>query len=97
LIGRTDIGPVRCPECRQLCSSLGPTIEIPPKRDVAGWNRLRERVARGHVAAVDDEYKKSVRRRHDLEQRIRELEGRPSSPGRDELVKQLRAELVAKA
>jgi hypothetical protein len=68
---------------------------MPPKRDVAAWNRLREQVSQLHIAAAEDRFKESVRRRHDLEQRIRELENRPTNPGRDALIKELRAQLAA--
>jgi len=95
LIGGTGVGRVRCPHCREPCHFLGPTIEMPPKRDVAAWNRLREQVSQLHIAAAEDRFKESVRRRHDLEQRIRELENRPTNPGRDALIKELRAQLAA--
>ncbi len=97
LIGSTAVGDVRCPRCRQACHFLGPTIEIPPKRDAAAWERLREHVANVHAAAAEDRFKESVRRRHDLEQRIQELETRPPNAGRDALIKELRAKLAAGA
>src|SRR4029079_2005213 len=97
LIGSTGVGNVRCPKCREACHFLGPTIEIPPKRDVAAWDRLRDQVANVHAAVAEDRFKESVRRRHDLEQRIRELETRPSNPGRDALIRELRAQLEAGA
>jgi hypothetical protein len=97
LIGSKNVGCVRCPSCREVCHFLGPTVKIPPKRDLTAWNELREKVATFHVAAVEDRFKDSVRRRHDLEQRIRELESRPPNPSRDALVKKLRAELAANA
>jgi hypothetical protein len=75
---------------------LGPTIEIPPKRDVRAWNRLREQVVTVHAAAIQSQLNVSVRRRHDLEQRIRDLEQRPSNPGRDALIKELRERLAGK-
>jgi len=63
-------------------------------RDVVGWNRLRDEVALLSATVAEDRFKESVRHRHDLEQRIRELECRESNPGRDELIKRLRAELA---
>lgn len=97
LIGSTGVGNVRCRKCRQACQFLGPTIEIPPKRDLAAWDRLRTQVANVHTATAEDRYKESVRHRHDLEQRIRELETRPSNRGRDALIKKLRSQLAADA
>ena len=95
LIGDTGVGHVRCPHCRESCQFLGPTIEIPPKRDVAGWGRLRETVERIRAKETESRFQRSVRLRHDLEQRIRDLENRPQSAGRDALIKQLRADLAA--
>src|SRR5687767_3634486 len=74
LIGSRDVGRVRCPHCAAACNFLGPTIEAPPKRDIAAWDRLRNEVEQVHAAETEARFKESVRRRHDLEQRIRELE-----------------------
>jgi hypothetical protein len=89
------MGDVRCSRCHQACQFLGPSIEIPPKRDVAAWERLREQVNLAHTNAAADRFKDSIRRRHDIEQQIRELEGRPSNPGRDSAIKELRRKLAA--
>ena len=97
LIGSTGVGNVRCPRCRDACQFLGPSIEIPPKRDTGAWVQLRDRVADLHATATDERLRESVRHRHDLEQRIRELQARPANPGRDALIKQLRAELAGEA
>jgi hypothetical protein len=75
---------------------LGPTIEIPPKRDLRAWSRLREQVVTVHAAAIESQLKASVRRRHDLEQRICDLEQRPPNSGRDALIKELRERLAGK-
>src|SRR5579871_2890056 len=88
---------IKCPTCKQACHFLGPSIEVPPKRDVDAWNRLREQISTMHAAKAEDRFKESVRRKHDLEQRIRELESRTPNPGRDELIKELRAKLAAAA
>ena len=45
------------------------------------------------AAATNARYEQAVRRRHDLEQRIRELEARPDNPGRATLIRRLREEL----
>jgi hypothetical protein len=94
LVGSRGTGRVRCPKCREICHFLGPSIEIPPKDDVAAWVVLRDQVAQFHHAAAEERIKERVRRKHDLEQRIRELESRPPNPGRNALVKKLRAQLA---
>jgi hypothetical protein len=95
LIGSTKVGHVPCPKCGQQCRFLGPTVEIPPKRDISRWHDLQMAVETFHLNQVDSRFRDSVRRQHDLEQRIRELQGRPRSPGRDHLIKELRARLAA--
>src|SRR5690349_7331482 len=68
LIGDTMTGRVRCPHCRRACQFLGPSIAIPPKRELASWRRLQEEVAqfRRDLAAADQ--KTATRKKHDLEQ-----------------------------
>ena len=95
LIGSTGVGRVRCPCCGRACRFLGPTIEVPPKRDVAGWRRLREQVNAFRVKAVEARDRRAVRGRHDLEQRIGDLQSRPPNAGRDRLVRRLREKLAA--
>lgn len=95
LVGSTAVGGVRCPGCRQACHFLGPAIEIPPRRETRRWARLREQIARVHAATVDQRFREYVRRGHELEQRIRDLESRPPSPGRDELIRVLQGKLAA--
>jgi len=86
---------VPCPLCGQPCRFLGPTIEIPPKRAEAAWDELRSEVDKFHASQVDRRSRKLVRSRHDLEQRIRELQGRPKSAGREQLIKELQEQLGA--
>jgi hypothetical protein len=95
LIGSTDLEDVRCPTCHQPCRFLGPTMELPRKRDAAAWPRLRKHVDRTRIAAVEDEQVRSARHRHTLEKRIRSLKSRPASPSRDATTRDLRAELAA--
>jgi hypothetical protein len=85
---------LRCPRCRKPCQFLGPTIEIPAKSDAKAWRKLRDEVWQVHAEIQEIPFKHSVRRRHNLEKRIRDLKAKPKSKGRDELIKQLREELV---
>jgi hypothetical protein len=47
--------------------------------------------------ALDDRFKGSVRRRHGLEQKIRDFESRPANPDRDKEIEKLREQLAAGA
>ena len=94
LIGDTMTGRVRCPHCRSACQFLGPSIAIPPKRELASWRRLQEEVARFRQDLAAADQKSATRKKHDLEQRIRDLKSRPSSLGRVRLVKELEKELT---
>ena len=93
LIGDTMTGRVRCPHCRRACQFLGPSIAIPPKRELTSWRRLQAEILqfRQNLAAADQ--KSATRKKHDLEQRIRHLNGRPASSGRTRLVKKLGKDL----
>src|SRR5262245_3278781 len=82
LVGDIGSGDVRCRKCRQPCQFLGPTIEIPRKRDAVAWERLRHAITQSRITMTDERFRDDVRRRHDLEQRIRDLESRPKNPGR---------------
>ena len=72
---------------------------LPPVESVSGSNVLTAAGAKQFIMAPRHEgrFKEAVRRRHDLEQWIRDLESRPPNAGRDALVKRLRAELAAGA
>jgi hypothetical protein len=84
---------VRCPHCAKLCQFIGPTIKVPPKRDARAWRRFQERIVRLGIEALDERYKKSVRRRHELEKRIVELKTRPQSVGMRRLIAKVQEEL----
>ena len=93
LIGDVGAGLVRCVKCRELCVFLGPAIELPSKHDEKAWLRLRTQVSKKRSATQQQEYRQSVSYRHDLEHRIRELEDRPQSVGRERLIRQLKRRL----
>src|SRR6266513_462592 len=82
LIGSTGSGTVRCSNCHKACTFLGPALEIPPKHDVKGWKRLRERVWKICHAATEKYFEDMVRWRHKLEQKIEHLKSQPANPGR---------------
>ena len=93
LIGSIDVGNVRCPGCKEPCRFLGPTIEIPPKQESKKWKRLQAFVEGFCIEAASCRFKKAVRARHDLEQRIRDLMARDSNEGREELIAELKEQL----
>ena len=93
LVGDTVTGRVRCPHCRSACKFLGPSIAIPPKRLVTAWRRLEAEVAQFRQDVAANRRKSATRKKHDLEQRIRDLKSRPSSSGRARLIKELEKEL----
>ena len=93
LIGDTMTGRVRCPHCRSACQFLGPSIAIPPKRELTSWRRLQAEVTQFRQDVAADRQKSATRKKHDLEQRIRDLKSRPASSGRARLVKEFEKEL----
>jgi len=95
LIGRIDVGNVGCPDCKEPRRFLGPTIQIPPKQDSKKWKQLQELVESFCVEAEAARFRRAVRARHDLEQRIRDLMSRHPNEGRKQLVAQLKEQLDA--
>src|SRR5947207_10916400 len=79
LIGSIGSGGVLCRKCRQACLFLGPTVEIPPRRDVRGWKRLRERILKMRDAAKEMYFEDLVRWRHEVERKIEGLKDRPQN------------------
>ncbi len=94
LIGGTSIGTVKCSECHKLCNFLGPEIELPPKRDFKAWETLRQEVMLARQEALDDRHKRSIRLKHDLEQRIQELKDRGPDKERERLIKFLESQIA---
>jgi hypothetical protein len=93
LIGDIGAGRVRCPHCRSACQFLGPSIAIPPKRELTSWRRLQAEVTQFRQDVAADRRKSATRKKHDLERRIRDLKSRPVSSERTRLVKELEKEL----
>jgi hypothetical protein len=93
LMGGTGSGRVRCPHCRSVCQFLGPSIAIPPKRELASWRRLQAEITRLRLDEVARRKESATRKKHDLEHRILDIKSRPASSGRTRLVKKLEKEL----
>ena len=86
---------VTCPECKRPAVCLGTKIEVPPKSKPARWTALREGYYSAQRARERRTYAAQVRRRHDLERRLRDLSVLPDNEGRQSLIKRLRSELEA--
>ena len=92
LIGRT--GDILCTRCKRPCRFLGPTLEVPPKRNIAAWDRLRDWVNTHRTAEGEAAHLAAVHYGHELERRILALQRRPDSSGRNRLIKQLQEYLA---
>ena len=82
---------VRCARCGKPCRYLGERIPVPRKDNARGWATLSARITEHRLATADERYRLLVRSRHECEQRIRELSGRPHSPDRDRLIRELKS------
>ena len=91
LIGSTEVGRVPCPTCGELCQFLGPTIEVPPRRDLKGWERLRNRVERLGADGAEAQEKRRVRETHKIERTVADLQSRPANKQRAKLIKKLKS------
>src|SRR2546423_6356815 len=86
LIGSVDVSRVPCSKCGELCQFLGPTIEVPPKRDAKAWKLLRQKVARVYTKTNEEKFSRDIRRTHEIEKRIRELQSRHKNAGRLKII-----------
>ena len=84
---------VKCPSCGQRCQYLGRKIPVPPKSKLAAWRDLRTSMATIRTNWGVRQEREAVRRRHDVEKRITELELRQPNPSRDRLLTELRGRL----
>ena len=84
---------VACPKCGDPAVFLGTKIEVPPKSKASDWIALRDWYYSAAQAIERRIYAQQVRRRHDLERKIRDLTALPDNEGRASLVKRLRSEL----
>ncbi len=84
---------MRCPHCRGACQFLGPSIAIPPKRDLQSWKRLESDIVHFRLVEVERTKKDSTRKKHDIEQRVRDLKHRAPNAERSALIKELQKDL----
>jgi len=67
---------------------------VPARRRVAAWEALREALWLARASYEGWRHREDVRRRHDIEKKIVELERRPADPSRDRLLRELREKLA---
>lgn len=84
---------VPCPRCGRTCRGIGHRIPVPPKRDARAWAALRASQTAERLNRVELEQRDSVRRRHDLERQLAELESRPPDPHRRLAIRRLKRTL----
>jgi len=89
-IGST--GSTRCPHCGELCYFLGPSIPVPKKSNRKAWEKLRTSIMKKRAEVSSRRRKSLVRRKHDLEKQILDLEMRGPSEGRKGLLKKLKSQ-----
>jgi hypothetical protein len=85
---------VRCSDCGEPCSYLGYKIPVPSRRDRQGWDDLRAQLEHQALSERNEGECRATRAKHAIEREIAELERRPSDPGRDKLIRQLRKGLA---
>jgi len=94
LIGDIGAGRVRCPHCRRACQFMGPSIAIPPKRDLQSWKHLESDIIHFRLDEGERSKKERARKKHSIEQRVRDLKERPPSAQRSSLIKELQRDLM---
>lgn len=84
----------RCPSCGNECSCLGYKIPIPPRHDERAWSELLDQSREQALRTLADRREENVRLVHELERQIVELSRRPSNPGRERTLSELRSRLA---
>lgn len=85
---------VTCATCGEPCLCLGDRLALPPRRNVAEWAALEERVQAASTWIAEEGYRVRVRRRHELEQQVARLEPEAVTPWRRERLDRMRVELA---
>lgn len=93
VIGGIGDGEIRCTKCQQPCRYIGPRFEVPSKRAVKSWNRLREEINQLRSQQRDYLHRRGVRTKHKLERQLADLRALTPSPERDLQIKELEARL----
>ena len=85
-----------CINCNDECYCLGYKVAIPKKDDDKAWIRLRDDCFARDIQHQERVAKERVRRFHDTERKIYELESMEENQGRKKLIKQLKQELTSR-
>jgi hypothetical protein len=87
--------PVGCSRRGEMARFVGYKLRFPKREDVAGWSRLRERMAKAAREEEADAARARVRARHALERRVKDLRVRPPRKDREREIRELRRRIEA--
>jgi hypothetical protein len=88
-------GPVACRQCGAPGRCLGTQIRVPARVDERAWRELRARLRDARSARAEAAVYSRVRRRHQLERQIAELEARPANEARTVAIRRAKDPLAA--
>ena len=84
---------LRSPTCGDTCNNLGTKVPVPPRARLAVWKALETGYLARRRAWAALVRQRAVRRKHDIEREILQVEALPENEGRRSLPKQLMVEL----
>ena len=85
-----------CPDCGHECFCLGHKVEVPKRDAVRAWRQLREECRRRLYAYQDRARQSAVRRQHDLEKEIVQMEALGENKDRARQIKRLKEALASR-
>jgi uncharacterized Zn finger protein (UPF0148 family) len=87
-------GEVQCSTCGRPCRYVGTRIRVPAREKKAAWEELRDSL---RAAKLKEDLRREharVRRRHELEKRVADLESKPANPSRSRQIRELKEQLA---
>lgn len=87
-----EVSPV-CPQCGHQCTNLGYKIRVPPKAELAAWDRLYADLREAKRRFVTTQQENKVALTHELERRLQLLELRAVNSGRRRTIRDLKKRL----
>lgn len=82
-----------CPRCGKSTDFLGYKVPVPKKSDEKTWDELRSQLLEERYARQQKQITDRVRRKHEIEKQLTELESRSDYPQRARLIRDLQCEL----
>lgn len=82
--------PISCPKCKGKTRYLSYKVPVPKKRDIQAWKQLWQEINQRKQKSIEQNLEWKVKRIHEYEKQIRDLENKKFCKGREKQIHQLR-------